>query len=129
MTESELQQHIQIQAVRLHTQLMRNNVGAFTDASGRHVRFGLGNISKKRNDQIKSSDLIGFRSRIITPSDVGRAVAIFSAIECKSEGWKFNPNDKHEVAQKAFIDWVKNHGGYAGFASSIYDLSEILQRV
>ena len=91
MSESEVQQRIQIELVKYGCQMMRNNNGSLPDVNGREVRYGLGNTSKQRNDLIKSSDLIGIMN--------GR----FVAIEVKKEGWKFNPNDKREVAQLAFI--------------------------
>ena len=113
-TESEIQQLIQLQAAKLGCHLLRNNSGAFKDATGRVVFFGLGNISKHHNDRIKSSDLIGIWN--------GK----FVAIEVKKSGWKFNPNDKREQAQLAFINWVKSNNGYAGFAASLDDMFKIL---
>ena len=114
MSESEVQQRIQIEMVKYGCQLMRNNSGGFKDETGRTVFFGLGNTSKQRNDLIKSSDLIGIMN--------GR----FVAIEVKKEGWKFNPNDRREVAQLAFIDWIKSNNGLAGFAASVDDALKII---
>lgn len=129
MNESEIQQKIQIEAATHGSILLRNNCGAFTDATGRHVRYGLGNTSKKRNDEIKSSDLIGITTITITPQMAGTRVGIFTAVECKSSDW--NPNkalDRHELAQQTFTDWVKARGGFAGFAYSLESLGEILHR-
>lgn len=113
-SESEVQQLIQIEAAKYGCQLMRNNSGGFKDDTGRMIFFGLGNTSKARNDLIKSSDLIGIMN--------GR----FVAIEVKKEGWVFNPNDKREAAQLAFINWIKFHGGLAGFAASVDDFKNII---
>ena len=114
MLESEVQQRIQIEFVKYDCQLLRNNSGGFKDDTGRMIFFGLGNTSKQRNEMIKSSDLVGIMN--------GR----FVAIEVKKEGWKFNPNDKREVAQLAFINWIKVHGGLAGFAASVDDALKII---
>lgn len=125
--ESTVSQEIQIQGPNFACILQRNNSGACIDETGRLVRYGLGNISKKQNDQIKSSDLIGITKIIVTPEMVGRELGIFTAIEVKKEAW--NPEkklDKRERAQQAFITWVKAMGGYAGFANSVDKLKEIL---
>ncbi len=119
-TESEIQQLIQIEARKLNCHLMRNNSGAFKDSTGRMVLFGLGHTSSVNNQHIKSSDLIGW-----TVVD-GRAV--FTAVEVKRPGWTFSDKDKRAVAQKAFIDWVKKHGGLAGFATSVEDFRKIIGR-
>jgi len=128
--ESITQQEVQIQAMQyFNCNLMRNNSGAFKDETGRVVFFGLGNTSKKRNDEIKSSDLIGITSVVITPDMVGKTIGVFTAIEVKKEDW--NPTktlDKREIAQKRFIDWVISMGGLAGFANNIDKLPSIFRR-
>lgn len=118
-SESEVQQLIQLEAAKHGCILMRNNSGAgtFTDENTKqqsHVRFGLDNISKEHNERIKSSDLIGLWN------------GLFVAVECKKEGWKFNPKDKREVAQLAFINFIKTHGGIAGFCSSVDDFLKLI---
>jgi hypothetical protein len=50
-------------------------------------------------------DLIGFQSMTITPEMVGRQVAIFTAIEVKTDNGKVSP------AQTKFIDMVRKFGG------------------
>ena len=121
-SESEVQQLIQLEAARIGCILMRNNNGAGTfvdEQTGNksYVRFGLNNLSKEQNEKIKSSDLIGIFS--------GR----FIAIEVKKEGWKFNPKDKREVAQKAFIDWMIANNGIAGFCASVEDFLRLIGRI
>ena len=126
--ESQVQQEIQVKAPHHNCTLMRNNQGACIDETGRLVRYGLGNTSKKRTELIASSDLIGITRVTITPDMVGQTVGIFTAVEVKKEAW--NPNkklDKREKAQKAFIDWVLSLGGYAGFANDIDNLNEIIR--
>lgn len=103
----------------------RNNSGAFKDETGRVIRFGLGNESKKLNEKFKSSDVIGITPVLITPEMVGQVLGVFTALECKPEGWKQVPSDKRAIAQANFHDIVRKHGGFAGFVSDpnqIYDI-------
>lgn len=124
--EAEVQAKIQIEGPMHGCILMRNNSGAFTDESGRVVFFGLGNISKKHSDNIKSSDLIGFRRVTITPQMVGQTVAIFTAVEVKRSDWKPSKTCKREKAQMAFISWIQACGGVAGFANSVDSFKRLL---
>lgn len=126
--ESDIEQIINMFAPTQNCILMRNNSGALPDENGRPVRYGLGNISKQMNEVLKSSDEIGMTSVIITPEMVGQKIAVFTAVECKKPGWKFNPKDKRESAQKNFIDMVLNAGGYAGFASCVDEFVKIIRR-
>lgn len=120
-TEAEIQQLIQMEAIKYECHLMRNNSGALKDHEGRLVRYGLDNTSAKRNEVIKSSDLIGFTIyRGLT-----HVAPIFTAIEVKKRDWKYS-GDKREIAQLAFINWVIKHGGYAGFANSIESFRKII---
>ena len=117
-SESVIQQEIMMEGPRFNNLLLRNNSGAFKDADGRLVRFGLGSVSKKHSDVIKSSDLIGMTTFVVTPEMVGMVMGQFTAVEVKREGWKRNLNDKRENAQEAFIDLVRSKGGCAGFVSN-----------
>jgi hypothetical protein len=125
VSESDLQQFIQMEAVKYRSNLMRNNSGALKDKDGRWIFYGLGNVSKKHGDKIKSSDLIGVTMRTMGPEDIGKTYALFTAIEVKEPGWTYKGTPR-EVAQKAFIDWVQSFGGLAGFAQSIDDMKRIL---
>lgn len=90
--------------------LFRNNCGAYKDASGRLVRYGL----------VKgSSDLIGLKSITITPDMVGRKLAVFTAIEVKTPTGKPTPEQLH------FVNRVKELGGIAGIARSVEDVLAI----
>lgn len=114
-SEDIVQQEIRTFAKTIGIHLWRNNNGALKDETGRPVRFGLGNDSKDINETFKSSDLIGLKEDDAT----------FTAIEVKKEGWEFNPKDKREIAQKAYIDFIKVRGGIAGFAQSVDDFKKI----
>lgn len=122
-SESIVQQEIILEAARHGIRLMRNNRGAgkFVDeATGNesYVRFGLLNESKEMDKRIKSSDLVG----MIPPT------ARWIAVEVKKEGWKYTGTPR-EVAQLAFIDWVKSQGGIAGFCNSVDDFLRLIGKI
>lgn len=129
MNESSVQQRVRLEAARLGIELWRNNSGAGAIGDGRQIRWGLGNDSAALNEKIKSSDLIGITPRGIW-NDCGERITIgvFTAVECKPEGWKFNLSDKRAVAQKAFHDIVIRAGGYAGFATCVEDFRKIVRK-
>ena len=54
--EARVQSEVCLEASRKGCRLWRNNNGAFKNANGRLVRFGLGNTSKRINQALKSSD-------------------------------------------------------------------------
>lgn len=124
--ETVEQQQIRLAMSRMGTQLWRNNSGAYQDDNGRWVRYGLCNDSKKLNEQIKSSDLIGITPITVQPHHIGITFGIFTAIECKKSGWRLTPGDKRGQAQQRFIDIVREVGGMAGFATGPQDLARIL---
>ncbi len=126
MSEQELQKLIMLDAPKHDCLLFRNNSGAFKDLTGRVVRFGLGNTSKKVNDVMKSSDLIGVKCVTITPDMVGQSVGILTAIEVKEPGWDYK-STKRERAQLNFIQLMLSKGARAGFAQSMEDYVNILK--
>jgi hypothetical protein len=127
--ESQVEQEVAIAAMYFNCNLMRNNSGAFKDATGRFVFFGLGNISAKRNKIIKSVDRIGIAKVLITPEMVGRTVGVFVALEIKEEAWNENKKlDEHEIAQNNFLQLITSYGGIAGFVSKVDKLTDIFGR-
>jgi len=117
MSESAIQQRVLLEASNRGMTLWRNNVGACRTDDGRMIRYGLANESERMNRSIKSSDLIGITPVLIMPEHVGRLIAVFTAIECKREGWRYSASDERTQAQQRFIEFVQNHGGIAGFCS------------
>jgi hypothetical protein len=127
--ESEIQQLVQIESAKYGCVLERNNSGAFTDQTGRTVRFGLGNISAKHAENLKSSDLIGITTIVVTPEMIGKKLGVFTAFEIKKEDWKMNKNfDKREQAQANYLEYVRNHGGIAAFVNDVDQIRMILKR-
>jgi len=122
MSEAQQQQEIRLESWRRGQPLLRNNSGATQDATGRMIRYGLGNDSAKLNKAFKSSDLIGITPVTITPDMVGQTVGIFTAREIKPLGWTFRQGDDRAVAQLAFIQWVQKLGGIASFATKPGDI-------
>lgn len=126
-SEARQQSMVRLEAPKLGMWLTRNNVGALKDSRGVPVRYGLANESPEQNKVFKSSDLIGIYQRLILPQHVppwGIKIGQFAAVEMKHEGWKYNPNDEHEAAQRKFIDFVISKGGYATFATGPQSLTQ-----
>lgn len=126
-SEASVQQDIRLHLASVGAPVLRNNVGACTDDTGRVIRYGLGNDSARINKKFKSSDLIGIRPVIITEDMVGKMIGQFLAVEAKRPGWIFpNETNKEEFArcdaQRNFLDWVNQHGGYGVFAQSVRDV-------
>src|SRR5512139_4117201 len=113
MIEAEVKARLTLAASKAGWRMWRNNVGVLPDARGIPIRFGLANVSKQVNSHIKSGDLIGIRPVVITPDMVGQTIGQFVSLECKRPGWKFNPNDERDVAQKRWADLITSLGGYA----------------
>lgn len=116
-SEGRVQSLVRLAAPAVGMRLFRNNVGVLKDERGVPIRYGLANDSPALNKRLKSSDLIGWRRLPITPEMVGYAVAQFTAIECKREGWRPSSSDKHEAAQGAWLALVAADGGYAKFVT------------
>lgn len=117
-SEAAAQNHIRLEASRKGKRLLRNNSGAGYDEKGNFMRWGLGNDSKKLNEILKSSDLIGIDPVLITPEMVGTVIGQFLAREVKRPGWKYR-GTKAEVAQLNFLELVISLGGNAAFATGV----------
>ena len=105
--------------------LFRNNVGiGWVGATRRLTQGGillLGARPLHAGLCVGSSDLIGWRSVIIRPENVGRRLAVFVAIEAKTGGAVLTKE------QRAFIAAVNKAGGIAGVAKSTEDAQRILE--
>lgn len=115
-TETAVQGRIMLAAAQRGARLWRNNVGAYVDKTGRMVRYGLCNSSKKLNDSVKSSDTIGLRPVLITAQHVGTVIGQFMAVEVKKGDWKPGLSAR-ELAQAKFMQIVRDLGGVAGFST------------
>ncbi len=108
--ERRIQSEIQL-AVGGPARLWRNNVGALRDQRGQLVRYGL---------CPGSSDLIGYRTIVITPDMVGKRLAVFAAVEVKDQA---APTEQ----QQAFLQLIEQAGGLAGVARSVPDALSIMR--
>lgn len=115
-SESRQQSLVRLEAAQKGVWLTRNNVGALIDDRGVPVRYGLANESKEQNKQVKSADLIGIRSVLIGPQHIGKLFGQFVSREVKHAGWQYK-GDEHEVAQRAWLDFVVAKGGDAAFCT------------
>ena len=105
--------------------LFRQNVG--TGWTGDITRLKDGSILIKNPRPLQaglckgSSDLIGWRSITVTPEMVGRKVALFLAVEVKTDRGRATPE------QRNFIDRVRLDGGLAGVARTVEDALAITE--
>lgn len=115
-SEAAVQAQVRLEAARKGLKAWRNNVGVLKDERGVPVRYGLANDSKRLNEVVKSGDLIGWRSVLVTPEMAGSRIAQFVSRECKRPGWRYSGND-HERAQLKWIEILLADGGDAAFCS------------
>lgn len=108
MTESALLAAIRLHLSRGSIRLLRNNIGALQDATGRWVHYGVANPG--------GSDLIGWQTIYLA----GQPFARFVAIECKVGRRKATDE------QAAFIAAVQAAGGVAGVVRSVAEAEELL---
>jgi hypothetical protein len=106
-SEAAVQAGLRLAASKRGDRLWRNNVGALLDERGIPVRYGLANDSKRMNDHIKSSDVIGIEH------GTGR----FLSFECKEAGWRFTGTER-EQAQLRWIGLINSLGGRAAFVTN-----------
>ena len=123
MGETSVSQRVQLAAGAEGCTLLRNNNGAAFDKTGRLIRYGLGHVAPKQ--KMRSSDLIGWTPVVITPEMVGKTVAVFTAVEVKTEGWT-QPTEEREIAQAKFLDLVRLSGGLSTFATSVKDVLRLI---
>lgn len=104
-SEARVQSQIRLEAPGKSYALWRNNSGVLMNDRGVPVRFGLGNESAAVNKVMKTGDLIGLKSVIIQPEDVGSLFARFASVEVKKPGGRIDP------AQVAWAALVTRRGG------------------
>lgn len=114
MTEANLMRMIELALGKLpHVKIFRNNTGMGWIGNSKRIN-GSGNVLIENARPLHaglcegSSDLIGWTTIEITPDMVGKQVAVFTAIEVKSETGRITPK------QKNFVDVVAANGGIAG---------------
>ena len=113
MSETEIQQRIRLACSQGPARLWRNNSGKLPDPkTGRWVQFGVASPG--------GSDLIGYRQVVIGPEHVGQTVAVFAAVEVKTN------TGRATREQQAFVKHVQGAGGIAGVARSVDEARGLL---
>jgi len=114
MKEANIMRMIELALGKLpHVKIFRNNTGMGWIGNAKRIN-GSGNVLIENARPIHaglcegSSDLIGWTAVEITPEMVGKKVAVFTAIEVKSETGRVNPK------QLNFVNFVAENGGIAG---------------
>jgi hypothetical protein len=123
MAEHDIQEQIRLKiGSQTGLRIFRNNVGmGWVGASVRISKSGpyycnVGDVIVRNARPLHagliegSSDLIGWKSVEITPDMVGKTVAVFVAVEVKTEKGRVTSE------QRNFIDTVNKFGGIAGIA-------------
>lgn len=104
--------------------LFRNTVGTAYVGVAAYLAGGAVKIEKPQRVRVGlqtgSGDLIGWHSRIITPEDVGKRVAIFTSIECKSSQGREMPH------QANWREQVIAAGGIAGTVKSAGEAVQVI---
>lgn len=128
-SETVVQQQTRLQFAYVGP-MWRNNVGACEDATGRQIRYGLGNDSAALNREIKSSDLIGITPVTAFLASTGRweTLGVFTALEVKRSDWRQTPADERAIAQAKFHAIVREAGGFAGFVTDPAQIHSIIRR-
>lgn len=114
MSETDVIADERLAAAKRGAWALRNNSGAFEDETGRLVRYGLGNDSKRINGVFKSADLIITEPVIVTEEMIGSIIGQIVGLECKAPGWRYTGTER-EVAQKRFLDKLWELGGRGFF--------------
>jgi hypothetical protein len=123
--EHKLLNELRVKHSRGAIRLFRNTVGA--GFVGPHYWHGDGTVTVIRPQRITfglcpgSSDLIGWRSRLITQADVGTRIAQFVAIEGKT------PQGRTTFMQEGFIAQAAEAGAIAGVVRSEDDFLALLR--
>lgn len=124
LSERQIQTQILLECGRGDARLFRQNVGQ--GWVGRLIRQQAGTVELAAARPLHaglcegSSDLIGWRTVEVTPDMVGQRLAVFTAIEVKTETGRPTPE------QLKFLDAVRNAGGIACVARSVEDAERAL---
>lgn len=88
-----------------HPFVFRNNRGC-CKTENRLIRYGIPEPkTKESDDDFKGGDYLGFTEIIVTPSMVGKSVAVFTNIEAKTK------TDRLKSGQKRWHNFIIDHGG------------------
>lgn len=116
MSESKIMKDIQLKWSENGWRLWRNNVALGWVGKPTKLQSGDVLLSNPRPLHsglcVGSSDLIGFKPLTIKPEHLGKTLAVFAAIECKSKSGRISRE------QQYYLDMVSSCGGHARLARS-----------
>lgn len=133
MNETSLRNAVLLAVSKLGARLFRNNTGmAWIGRSEKilkasTVRVFPGDVVIREARPLHAglvkggADLIGWTSTRIEPEDVGRTVAVFTALELKTGRLKATPE------QANFVEQIKMAGGIAGIVRDVEEATRLLQ--
>jgi hypothetical protein len=127
--EAKASLQVKLAANKQRCRLLKNNTGVAYDSSNRPVFFGLGNEGKKKAEDDRTPDWVGWHNLTITESMVGKTVPVFLAIDAKRVGFKHKisyAKNTREYGQNKFFQKVINANGVAGFAATSEHVDDIL---
>jgi hypothetical protein len=116
IAETNISNRIMKHLSKLGTRLFRQNTGWAWQGIERHHANGDLTLINPRKIRMGlcpgSSDLIGWHPYTVTQADVGRQIAVFTALEVKTATGRANAD------QENFITQVRRSGGIAGVVRS-----------
>jgi hypothetical protein len=117
MTEAEIQARIMLKlGSQPEARIFRNHVAEGWTGEAVRQEDGLVLLRNARRGRFGlcpgSTDLIGWRTIVVTPDLIGQRIAAFLAVEVKSATGR--PSD----GQRLFVEAVRAAGGLAGVAKS-----------
>lgn len=112
--ETDITNRIMLAISPLGARVFKNVRGLFLTLDGkRKVRAGL--------QFDGASDLIGFTSVTVTPEMVGRKIAVFTALEVKTQ------KGRASGAQEKFINLARYHGAIASVVRSDAESASVIR--
>ena len=109
MKESSIQRAIRVRLSQLRVPMFRYMVGTFIAPDGSFVHIGEKGVS----------DLIGMTPYVVKPEDVGRTIAVFTALEVKTAKGRLREE------QAPFLRMVNSHGGLGAIVRSPEDAEAV----
>ena len=111
MKESSIQRAIRAKLGAMRIPMFRYQIGTYLASDGSFVHIGEKGVS----------DLIGMTPYVVKQEDVGRTIAVFTALEVKTA------KGRASETQTVWLDAVKRAGGIAIVARSPEDALEALK--
>lgn len=109
MSESSIQRAIRVRLSQLRKPFFRYQCGTYLASDGSFVHICEKGVS----------DLIGMTPYVVKPEDVGRTIAVFTALEVKTAKGAIRKE------QAPFLRMVNSHGGLGAIVRSAEDAEAV----